>query len=157
AGNVYIADSLNSRVRRVTPTGTISTVAGNGTAGLGGDGGAATSAQINSPTGVAVDAAGNLYIADFANNRVRQVTAGGTISAIGGTDWILPSSVAADAAGNAYVGDSGNNRIRLINASGGVSTIAGNGLAGFSGDGGSALKAQVGNPVGLALDNAGNL
>lgn len=172
AGNVYIADSQNGKVRRVGTNGTIATVAGNGTQGFGGDNGAATSAQLYTPTGVAVDAAGNLYIADFNNNRVRRVSVNGTIATVAGTgnsgfsgdggaatsaQLNLPRAVAVDAAGNLYIADSGNNRIRLVNSSGGITTFAGNGLPGFAGDNGQAIRAQVGNPQGVAVDAAGNV
>ena len=120
AGNLFIADPSNNRVRKVTPGGVISTVAGNGTAGFSGDGGPATSAQLNYPTGVAVDAAGNLFIADEANNRVRKVTPGGVISTVAGNgtqgysgdggpatsaQLYYPYGVAVDAAGNLFIAD----------------------------------------------------
>jgi uncharacterized protein (TIGR03437 family) len=170
-GNLYIADTQNHRVRKVTG-GNISTVAGSGTAGFGGDGGAAGSAQLNSPFGVAVDAAGNLYIAEFGNNRVRKVTTAGTISTLAGngvsgyggdngqaTSALLngPQAVAVDAAGNVYIADTANNRVRKVATSGVITTAAGNGLAGYSGDGAAALSAQVGNPTALAVDSIGNV
>ena len=169
AGNLYIADAGNHKVRKVT-NGTISTVAGSGTAGFGGDGGSATGAQLNTPFGVAVDAAGTLYIAEFGNNRVRKVT-GGTISTLAGngisgysgdngpaTGAMLrgPQSVAVDGGGNVYVADTGNNRVRKV-AGGTISTVAGTGAAGVNGDGGPASSAIVGNPVAIATDSAGNL
>ncbi len=171
AGNLYIADTQNHRVRKVSG-GTISTVAGSGTAGFAGDGAAAGSAQLNLPFAVAVDAAGNLYIAEFANNRVRKVTAGGTISTLAGNGIsgysgdggqalgaMLngPQGVAVDTLGNVYIADTANNRVRQVAPNGTITTVAGSGLAGYSGDGGSAVNAQLGNPVSVAVDSTGNL
>ncbi|MGD0869192.1 MAG: IPT/TIG domain-containing protein [Bryobacteraceae bacterium] len=170
-GGIYIADTQNARVRKIT-NGTINTVAGSGTAGFGGDSGAATSAQLNIPAGLAVDGAGNLYIADFSNNRVRKVTPGGTITTLAGNglegysgdggpatgaQLATPVGLATDSSGNVYIADTGNNAVRVVNSSGIVSTVAGNGLAGYSGDGGPAVSAMVGNPSGVALDASGNL
>ncbi len=172
AGNVYIADSGNSRVRKVAAGGGISTVAGNGTPGYGGDGGAATGAQLYTPTSVAVDGAGNLYIADFNNSRVRKVSAGGAITTVAGNgnsgysgdgspatsaQINLPQSVAVDAVGNLYIADTGNNVVRQVGANGLITTVAGNGLGGYSGDGGPAVQAQLGNPSAIAVDSAGSL
>lgn len=132
AGNLYIADKLNNRIRRVSPTGTITTVAGTGAQAFAGDGGPATSAALYHPEDVAVDGAGNLYIADQMNNRIRRVTAG-IITTIAGTGdngfagdggpatsaWLSwPSGVAADGAGHIYIADTGNNRIRRVSPSG---------------------------------------
>src|ERR1019366_2479968 len=172
AGNLYIADTQNHRVRKVATNGTISTVAGNGTAGFGGDGSAASSAQLNAPFGVAVDTAGNLYIAEFGNNRVRKVATNGNISTFAGNgvsgfsgdngqatsaQFNGPQGVAVDPAGNVYIADSGNNRVRQVAPTGVITTVAGTGAAGVSGDGGLAINALVGNPVGLATDSVGNL
>ena len=179
AGNLYIADGANNRIRKVTAaTGFISTVAGNGTATFGGDGAAATSASLNNPDGVSVDGAGNLYIADEGNNRIRKVTAAtGFISTVAGdgtagftasqdmgttaaTSASLnnPDSVFVDGAGNLYIADEGNNRIReVIAGTGFISTIAGNGTATFAGDGGVAISASLNNPDGVSVDGAGNL
>ncbi len=175
AGNVYIADSIQHRIRKIdASTGNISTVAGSAAiSGPLGDGGPATSARLNIPIGVAVDAAGNIYIADRDNLRIRKVDTAGVITTIAGTgtsgynmDGIAataaqlsnPTGVAADAAGNVYIADAANRRIRKIDAvSGTISTIAGTGIAGFSGDGGPAASAQLSNPYGVALDAAGNL
>src|SRR5439155_1658368 len=172
AGNLYIADLLNERIRKVSPVGTISTYAGNGGRGFGGDGGPATAAQLSPPQGVALDSAGNLYIADLLNNRIRKVTPGGTISTYAGTgtsgfagdggpataaQLSFPHGVALDSAGNLYIADSNNNRIRKVTPGGTISTYAGTGLQGFSGDGGPAIDAQLWFPVGVALDSAGNL
>jgi len=171
AGSLYIADTQNNRVRKVA-NGVITTFAGSGTAGFGGDGGAATSAQLNAPFGVAVDAAGNLYIAEFSNNRVRKVSTNGNIGTLAGNgvsgfsgDGLQatsaqlngPQGVAVDSAGNVYIADTANNRVRKVAANGVITTVAGNGAAGFSGDGNSAVNAQVGNPTAVATDSVGNV
>ncbi len=170
AGNLYIADSLNTRVRKVGGNGFISTVAGNGTQGFSGDGGAG--AALNNPSAVAVDAAGNLYIGDTGNQRVRKVNPGGTISTVAGNGTFGfsgdagpataaqlagPSGVAADIAGNLYIADTSNQRIRKVSAGGTITTLAGNGVRGFSGDGGQASNASLNLPTGVAVDSAGNL
>jgi uncharacterized protein (TIGR03437 family) len=171
AGNLYIADTQNNRVRMVA-NGVITTVAGSGTAGFGGDNGPATSAQLNAPFGVAVDAAGNLYIAEFSNNRVRKVSTNGNIGTLAGNgvsgfsgDGLQatsaqlngPQGVAVDSAGNVYIADTANNCVRKVAANGVITTVAGNGAAGFSGDGNSAVNAQVGNPTAVATDSVGNV
>jgi uncharacterized protein (TIGR03437 family) len=171
AGNLYIADYGNNRIRKVTPTGTISTVAGNGTAGFSGDSGAATSAALHGPGGIAIDSSANLYIADALNNRIRKVI-NGTISTIAGTgvagfsgdggpatSAVLnnPTALALDAAGNLYIADVRNNRIRMVTPSGTISTVAGSGQSGYSGDGGPATSAALNSPLGLAADATGNL
>jgi trimeric autotransporter adhesin len=175
AGNLYIADLGNNRIRKVSATGIITTVAGTGVGGFSGDGAAATAAQLSAPSRVAVDSAGNLYIADAINNRIRKVTAAtGFISTIAGTgvqgfsgDGGLATSaqignargVTVDSAGNIYVADNDNNRIRKIDAlSGIITTVAGNGSATFSGDGGLATAAGIGsNAFEAAVDSAGNI
>jgi len=168
-GNLYIADSLNNRVRKVS-NGVITTVAGTGTQGYSGDTGPATSAQLNVPTGVAADSAGNIYIADANNNRIRKVAsgvittaAGNGFSHFGGDNgpanlalFNVPFAVAVDTAGNLYIADRENNRIRKI-SNGVIITVAGNGTAGFSGDGALAINAQLDYPAGVAVDSAGNL
>jgi uncharacterized protein (TIGR03437 family) len=175
SGNVYIADSTNNRVRKVDAGGTITTVAGNGKPAFSGDGGPATSAALSLPEDVAVDAAGNLYIADTSNNRVRKVS-GGVITTVAGGALIptysgdggpavgaglfLPGGVTVDAAGNLFVADIGNSRIRKVNTAGVISTVAGNGTRGFSGDGGPATSASLnlfGAHAGMGTDTAGNL
>jgi sugar lactone lactonase YvrE len=179
AGNLFIADTGNNRIREVTPAGFIGTVAGNGTSGFSGDDGPATAAQLYGPYGVAVDAAGNLFIADTLNVRIRKVTPAGVISTVAGNGssgfsgdggpataaqlagpdqrGYASSGVAVDAAGNLFIADTYNNRIRKVTAAGIISTVAGNGSAGFSGDGGPATAAQLGGPSGVAVDAAGNL
>ncbi|HWC98638.1 MAG TPA: IPT/TIG domain-containing protein [Candidatus Sulfopaludibacter sp.] len=176
AGNVYIADSQNNRVRKVDSSGTITTVAGNGSLGLAGDGGPAKSASLWLPSGLALDSAGNLYIADTTNGRIRKVDTSGTIRTVAGgallpgfsgdggaatsAGLFLPGGVAVDGAGNLYIADIGNNRVRKVNAAGIISTVAGNGNRGFSGDGGSGTAAMLnfsGAHAGLGVDGAGNL
>ena len=174
AGNIYIADQNNQRIRKVDTSGNISTVAGNGTPGYNGDGGVATSAELYDPTGVAVDSAGNIYIADYFNNRIRKVDAStGKISTVAGNGTqgyngdgeaatsaklFSPAGVAVDSAGNIYVSDEANNRIRKVDVSTGkISTVAGNGTLGYNGDGGVATSAELWNPMGEAVDSAGNI
>ena len=185
AGNLYISDSNNNRVRKVTPEGTITTAAGTGAAGFSGDGGPATSAQLYIPTGLALDAAGNLYIADTFNQRIRKVDPSGIITTVAGTgvkgffgdggpaasaQLSAPNDVALDAAGSLYIADAGNNRVRRVRAapvlagralavSGAdtITTIVGTGTAGFGGDGGPPGSAQLSGGTGVAFDSAGNL
>jgi uncharacterized protein (TIGR03437 family) len=169
AGNLYIADSGSQRIRMVSK-GVITTVAGNGTLGYSGDKGLATSAQLNTPFGVAVDSSGNLYIADSANNVIRKV-AGGVITTVAGTGTAgytgdngpaisaqlsAPYWVAVDSTGNLYIADFGNNVIRKV--SGGViTTVAGTGAYAFGGDGQPATSAVLDQPMAVAVDSAGNL
>jgi cysteine-rich repeat protein len=171
-GNVYIADRGNGRIRRVDFNGIITTVAGNGQSGFGGDGGAATSTALWAPWGVAVDGLGNIYIADTENNRIRRVDVNGIISTIAGTGvagfsgdngpgisarLAYPTSVAVDDVGNVYIADLDNDRIRRLDSNGIIMTVAGNGSHGYSGDGGVATNAQLARPVGVAVDNVGNV
>jgi len=173
AGNLYIADTINYRIRKVSG-GVITTVAGTGTRGFSGDGGEATSASLNFPTGLAVDASGNLYIADTDNQRVRRVS-GGIITTIAGNGssgysgdggpatsaslgWLNANfrGLAVDGAGNLYIADTENARIRKVSG-GTITTVAGNGSDGFSGDGGPATAASLSQPYAMAFDPAGNL
>jgi sugar lactone lactonase YvrE len=171
-GNLFIADSMNHRVRKVTPAGMITTIAGNGTPGFSGDGGTATTAQLDTPVAVAVDASGNVYISDSRNNRVRQVTPNGVISTYAGNgdygfsgdggpaasaSLEIPNGLATDAPGNLYFADSNSNRVRKVAPAGIISTVAGNGDGGFSGDGGPATSATLNSPRGIAVDGIGNL
>jgi sugar lactone lactonase YvrE len=233
SGNLYIADDLNNRIRKVDTNGNISTVAGNGTPGYLGDGGSATSAELNNPWGVAVDSAGNIYIADYNNSAIREVS-GGIITTVAGynqasppacaSNWTAfqgdggpatcaelsyPVGVAVDSSGNIYIGDSNDHRVREVSGGvintvaggglgltngeaatlagmgapygvaldsssnlyiadvtsyyiyevlgGNISILAGNGLQGFSGDGGPAASAELDSPRGVALDSSGNL
>jgi sugar lactone lactonase YvrE len=175
AGNIFIPDYGNNRIRKIdAATGYIYTVAGTGTAGYNGDGISAVTAQLNGPQAVAVDAAGNLYIADYSNNRIRKVTAStGLISTIAGTgawgyngDNIRADTakigditgIAVDTSGNVYISDLGNGRIReIVKATGLIQTIAGDGNMGYNGDNISAVTAQVNFPHGLAVDDAKNV
>jgi uncharacterized protein (TIGR03437 family) len=171
AGNIYIA--TNGRVRKVDPSGIITTYAGNGTPNYGGDGGPATSASIRSPQCLLLDGAGNLYLADTNNFRVRKVTPDGIITTVVGSGrgsysgdggpatsaGISPAALAFDRAGNLYVADGLNNRIRKVDTAGIITTVAGGGLLSGSdiGDGGPALKATLSTPYGVAVDGAGNI
>jgi large repetitive protein len=172
AGNLYIADTNNNVIREVNLTlGTIATVAGNNQPGYSGDGGAATSAMLNSPKGVSVDGAGNLYIADTGNDIIREVTSG-RIATIAGTPQQAgstgnggaathalldaPYGVAFDSSGNMYIPDSGNNEVREVSGTT-INLYAGNGTAGYSGDTGPATSAELNTPFGVATDPAGNV
>ncbi|MCK6685690.1 MAG: hypothetical protein L6R30_25095 [Thermoanaerobaculia bacterium] len=175
AGNLYVADFANHRVRKVDArTGIITTVAGAGTSGFSGDGGPASAARLFNPVAVAVTSAGDVYIADRDNHRIRKVAAGsGVISTAAGngspgfsgdggpaTEAALanPSAVVTDISGNLYIADTVNQRIRRVDvASGVISTVAGTGVRGFSGDGGPATAATFAVPQGIALDRAGNI
>jgi hypothetical protein len=171
AGNLYIADTYNQRIRRVSD-GVITTVAGgrNGPAGFTGDNGPATSAQLHNPGGIAGDSAGNLYIADMFNYRIRTIS-NGVITTIAGNGMLgfsgdggpptsaavnVPEGVAVDSAGNLYIADTNNSRVRKV-SNGVITTIAGNGTAGFSGDNGPATSAQLDDPMGVAVDSSGKV
>ncbi len=170
AGNVYISDTGNQRVRELRTDGTITTVAGNGSAGFSGDGGAATSARINYARGLAVDGLGSVYIADTANDRVRKFTVGGSMNTFAGNGTAgfsgdgpaagvrlnLPRGLAFDSAGHLFISDSGNNRVREV-TNGNMATVAGDGVAGAAGDGGPATSAELNDPFGVGVDAAGNL
>ncbi|MGC2211138.1 MAG: Ig-like domain repeat protein [Candidatus Korobacteraceae bacterium] len=178
AGNLYIADSFNNVIRKVTPDGVISTVAGSYNLGSGysGDAGPATSAQLNYPDSVALDEAGNLYIEDSSNFVIRKVTTRGTISTVAGNQSLGDGysgdggpatsaqigdayGIALDEAGNLYIVDTENSAVRMVTPAGIITTVAGNrslGL-GYSGDGGLATSAQLAHPTGAAVDAAGDL
>jgi len=171
SGNVYVADPPANLVRRIGTDGSFSTFAGNGTQGYSGDGGPAANAELNAPTSLAVDSSGNLYIADYANHAIRKVS-NGTITTIAGNGTAgfagdggqatqanlnFPMAVAVDSSGNLYIGDSANRRIREISPNGIINTIAGNGISGFSGDGGLSFQAQIQSVRGLATDSFGNV
>jgi sugar lactone lactonase YvrE len=172
AGNMYIADNSNSRIRKVNTSGVISTIAGSGINGYSGDGGNALAAKINMPYGVAIDPSGNLYIADYNNHRVRKVNTSGIISTCAGTGTAgysgdgaaanlaqlhFPTGVAVDAAGNVYIADNYNNCIRKVNTSGIITTVAGTGVQGSTGDGGLATAATLYRPSSMCIDAAGNI
>jgi sugar lactone lactonase YvrE len=173
-GNLYLADRNNHVVRRVdASTGVITTIAGTGSGGFSGDGGLATSAQLFAPLALAFDAAGNLFIADNQNQRIRRVAAAtGIITTVAGTGQqgfsdgypaaaaplSNPAAIALDPQGNLFIGDGNNNRIRRVDAASGyISTIAGTGIAGSAGDGGPATSATVGAVSGIVADPAGNV
>jgi sugar lactone lactonase YvrE len=176
-GNVYIADCSNCRIRRVSPSGIISTIAGNGTKGFSGDSGAATAAEMNDPFGIAVDISGNIYFSDGDNNRIRFVNTNGIISTIAGNgsygfsgdggpataaELYAPRGVAVDVNDNVYIADQSNNRIRIIYTNGIISTFAGNGYGtptagSYSGDGGPATLAGLNVPNGVAADHYGSI
>jgi prepilin-type N-terminal cleavage/methylation domain-containing protein len=166
SGNVFVADFNNNSIRKVTPAGIVSTVAGSGTAGYVNGNGA--SAQFNQPAAVAVDSSGNLYVADYVNNRIRKISPAGVVSTLAGSgtagyvdgtgasaQFNNPAGVAVDSSGTVYVGDTFNRRIRKITPAGVVSTFAGSGVAGYAdGNGTSAQFFSTGH---LALDSAGNV
>jgi len=171
-GNLFIADRSSERVRKVDTNGIIMTVAGNGTNGFSGDGGAATKAELGSPTGVAVDGGGNLYIVDYGNQRIRKVDTNGVITTFAGSNGTgysgdggaatkaslnNPSGVSVDPQGNVFIADTFNLRVRKVDVRGIITTVAGNGGSGLNGDGGPATKATLYNPYGVATDASGNL
>ena len=186
-GSLYIGDYANHRVRRVDAAGVISTVAGNGTPGYSGDGGPAVDASLGGPHGIAFDATGNLYIAEYGGHRVRKVSPGADGIVTGNADEIItpfagggsgcagqtnargdgcsadsailsyPSSVATDSASNVYISEHGNHTIRKVNGLGTISTVAGNGAEGYSGDGGPASAASLKWPSEMAFDTSGAL
>ncbi|WP_236053940.1 NHL repeat-containing protein [Streptomyces musisoli] len=172
SGNLYIADISNHRVRKVTPDGIITTVAGNGQAGFVSDGGPAVATRLNSPQSVAVDGAGNLFIADYSNHRVRKVAPDGIITTVAGngqagfvsdggpavaTRLNYPMGVAVDRSGNLYIADHYNHRVRKVAPDGIITTVAGNGQAGFVSDGGPAVATKLHYPWGVVVDDDGNL
>ena len=172
AGNIYLSDAGARRVRKIDQCGLINTIAGDGEEGYAGDGVPAVTAPLNLPSGLVFDRAGNLYIADAGNNRVRLVGLDGVIHTFAGTgaagfsgdggnataaQLSYPSGLAIDGDGAVYIADTGNNRIRKVSPDGTITTVAGNGTAGYKGDGGAAVGAQLSSPIGVALDVAGNL
>ncbi len=172
SGNIYIADASNHRIRKVSPSGIISTVAGTGVPGFSGDGGPATSAQIHTPEGLSVDDAGNIYIGDLNNLRIRKVNTAGIISTYvgnGTSGWTgdngpataaeitLATGLRNDKEGNLYIADANNSLIRKVDASGIITTIAGNGIFAYAGDGGPATNAELNGAVGVNVDQSGNI
>ena len=169
-GNLYLADANNHVIREISTTGIITTIAGTGIEGYSGDGATATAAQLDTPTGIAVDASGNLYIADAHNHRIREVS-NGTINTIAGTgtpgfsgdaaaataaQLSLPSGVAVDTRGNIYIADTDNHRIREV-SNGTINTIAGDGEELYAGDGAAATAAALDSPTSVAVDASGNI
>ncbi len=172
SGNAYIGDWANHRVRRVSRSGIITTFAGNGEDGYSGDGGPATAAALRYPSDIAVDAAGNVYIASYLGFRVRKVDVDGTISTVAGNGTLgytgdggpatsasigYTGGLAVDGSGNLFIADNGGHRVRKVGSGGIISTVAGTGEEGFGGDGGPATAAKLKYPNGLAVDGAGNL
>ena len=171
AGNVYVADTRNHRIRQIDTTGLISRFAGTGEDGESGDGGPAIEAELCYPAGVATDTAGNVYVADRWNHRVRRIDTEGTIATVAGTgspggngdggpaieaQLAYPVAVATDPSGNLYIAEGGSHRIRKVNVDGVITRFAGTGRAGYSGDG-AAARARLANPAGVAADAAGNV
>ncbi len=170
-GNIYLAEAADNRVRMITPDGNIQTIGGTGVAGFSGDGGLARQAMLNQPYGLAVDASGNLYVADLGNGRVRKIAPNGAIHTVagGGTQvpngtasvravnaqLLEPRNLAIDNSGWLYISDFAAHTVYKVSPSGDLSTLAGNGSAGSSGDGASAILAQLKAPAGLAADAAG--
>lgn len=172
AGNVYFSDYNNSRIRKISTSGIITTIAGNGLGGYAGDGGPAISSTINGAWGVAVDTGGNIFIADQLNCRVRKINTAGVITTIAGTGICFgggdggpavsalvqyPYGVACDTFGNIYIADNGNNRVRKIDAAGIITTVAGGPTYGFTGDGGPSTAAKLYYPEAIACDLTGNV
>ncbi len=171
-GSLYVADTFNNRIRRIAPDGRISTVAGNGSGGYSGDGGRATNAALHWPHDVAVDGAGNLWIADSANSRIRRVTTDGIIRTVVGTgvggyngDGIVATSARINlpkalvvTGTSLWFSDGDNHRIRRVDLGTRIiRTVAGTGVGGYSGDGGPATQARIQAPRGIALDSSGVL
>jgi uncharacterized protein (TIGR03437 family) len=172
AGNIYVADTGNNRIRKFAVGGNIATIAGGITASFSGDGARASLSRLNAPRGLALDGAGNLYIADTGNNRIRKIGTDGNINTIAGNGTAgfagdggpavsaslrAPQAVAVDGAGVVYIADYSNSRIRRIALSGAISTIAGNGRFSYTGDGGAALTASFNFPSGVAVASNGNV
>ncbi len=172
SGNIYITDGSNNRVRKVNSSGIISTIAGTGTAGSLGDGGQATDAQLNVPAGIVFDAAGNMFIGDISNNKIRKIDPSGIITTYAGTGTLgfggdggqataallsHPNYLKMDPNGNLLIVDNGNHRVRKIDAAGIITTIVGTGVNANTGDGGQATAAALSYPGGLGFDKAGNL
>ena len=170
--NIYVADADNNRVRKIAADGTITTVAGTGVAGFSGDGGPAAAAMLNQPYGLALDAAGNLFIADLGNARVREITANGNIQTVAGggsvpagatalggpaldATFVAPRDVALDPDGTLYISDFGANIVYRVSPTGTLTVLAGTGTAGYSGDASSSNLAQLNSPAGIASDSNG--
>lgn len=171
-GNLYITDRHENNIRRVDVNGVITTIAGTGSAGFGGDGGSAAQAQFYRPTGIAIAANGTIYVADQVNNRVRKISGSGIITTVAGTgeygytgdggpatsaQLAYPTGLALTASGDLLVTDSGNNRIRKIGINGLISTVVGNGMYGFGGDGDPATSASLRSPTGVVVDASGSI
>jgi uncharacterized protein (TIGR03437 family) len=170
-GNVYISDAGNHRVRCISPNGFIKTIAGNGTAGFAGDGGPASASQLNSPYGLAIDFAGNLYVADLGNARIRVISPSGIIKTVAGggalpaggenegsmatlLSFVAPRNIAIDGTGIVYISDFGAHRVYKMTTDGTLTTLAGTGSLGYSGDG-VAARSLLNFPTALAADHQG--
>jgi hypothetical protein len=168
SGNIYITDTFGNRIRLVFTNGTITTIAGNGDAGYSGDGQPATQAKISQPQGISLSKTGDIYIADTLNNCIRILYSNGTIDTFAGNStpgyfgdggYALnaelnePSGVFWVETGDVYIADTNNNRIRLVFPNGTITTFAGTGVAGYSGDGGAAINAQLNSPTGVAISS----
>jgi RHS repeat-associated protein len=171
-GSIYFDDQVSCVIRRVDPTGTVTTIAGSGQRGYSGDGGPATQARLDSPRSTAVGSDGSIYIADAGNNRIRKICIDGTITTIAGNgiggysgdggpadlaSIFFPSDIAESSDGSVYFCDAFNYRIRRIDPDGVITTIAGTGVYGYSGDGGPAIQARIGLPTGLAVSSDGSV
>lgn len=171
-GNLYVSDAINCRIRKIAVNGSVSTFAGTGICGYGGDGGRATSGMLSTPSSLAFDSAGNLLIADSGNSRIRKVSVSRTITTVAGNgvngysgdggpstaaSLYDPSGVSLDPLGNVYIGDTLNHVIRMVDGAGNIHTVAGNHKSGFSGDGGPATSAELSYPQGAISDGNGNL
>ena len=172
SGNIYFADEVNNRVRKVDANGVITTFAGTGPAAFGGDGGPAAQAQLNGPLGLCVAPSGDIYINDQGNKRVRKISPSGTISTVAGNGsnvhggdggaatsagMVIPIRCVVDKTGNLFIADQGAHRIRKVDANGLITTYAGSGAQGFSGDGGPAAQAAMNNPTAVSVDDSGNI
>ena len=171
--NIFIADYGNHRIRKIDPSGTITTIAGTGVAGYAYNGYAAVMAQLNGPIGLAFDRSGRLYISEYFNCTIRVIDLNGFISTIAGqagtctfmglnspasqASLFNPTGIAFDRNGNLFIADQGSNQIRKINTAGTITTIAGNLPPGYSGDGGQAIAANLNYPFGVACDSMGNV
>nr|MBC8284777.1 hypothetical protein [Nitrospinota bacterium] len=168
SGNLFIADRNNHRIRKVDSRGIITTIAGTGTEGFSGDGGPATQAQLNHPSGIAFDGKGNLFFSDRSNERIRMIDSNGKISTYAGNgkegfkgdsgpalqaSLDKPFGIAFDRKGNLYIADRGNNRVRKVNTQGIITTVAGDGGFFFMGDNGPAYRASVAGPTGVVVDD----
>ncbi len=172
AGNIYTTDFRNNVIRKINSSGVITTIAGTGTPGFSGDGGPATAATFDWPSGLCLDAAGNLFVSDYHNNRIRKINTAGIVTTIAGTGatghsgdggpataatFNLPQGLCMNLSGELFIADANNSCIRKINLAGIITNVAGTGVLGFSGDGGPASTAQLANPLGITIDNAGRL